>query len=78
MKSLSLSPIIPSDMIEQKWRDIRESLMLAEEKIGQGWEKQPDWFIKAEEVLQPLLKQENAAHNRYLCSGSKLVKNEFQ
>ena len=42
--------------VEEQWQVLKDCIMTsAEEAIGHGWKKQPDWFVDAADVLESLL-----------------------
>ena len=58
---------------------MKECIIQTSEKVlGRGRQKQPDWFMEAVDDLQPLLEQTNAAHRRFLQSGTPSSKKEFR
>ena len=50
----------------------------AEETIGQGKRKQPEWFEKNVEELMPLIDMKNKAHSRMLSVNSATTRKEFR
>ena len=50
----------------------------AEDVLGQGKKRQPDWFIQAADMLQPLLKAKQHAHNKMLHTNSIVNRREFR
>ena len=50
----------------------------AEAAIWRGRSKQPDWFLDAADILQPLLKEKNVAYNHFLWSNFVSAKKEFR
>ena len=70
---------VASKTVEGNWSTVKECIIQASEKVlGRGRQKQPDWFMEAADDLQPLLKQTNAAHTRFLQSGTPSNKKEFR
>ena len=52
-------------------------IMSAKEAIGCGWKKQPDWFVNAAGILDPLLDDKARAHQQFLQTQCPSAKKEF-
>ena len=50
----------------------------AEAVRGQGKKRQPDWFIQAADMLQPLLQAKQHAHNKMLHINIIVNRREFK
>ena len=49
---------------EQNWKSWRSCILFtAEAVLGQRKKRQPDWFIQAADMLQPLLQAKQHAHD---------------
>ena len=53
-------------------------MLAAEETVGTGRQKQPDWFMNAADQLQPLLDAKQAAHDKVLQVNSIASKRAFR
>ena len=50
----------------------------AEEVVGRGKRKQPDWFEDSEELLSPLIKAKDDAHLRMIQCNTSANRKEFR
>ena len=68
-----------SDTSEHNW-DVLKSCIVsaAEEAVGRGKRKQPDWFEENMEMLSPLIKAKNDAHLTLLHSSTSANRKEFR
>lgn len=67
------------ETIEEKWRRMSMCIMsAAEEVVGRGGRKHPEWFDACADVLSPLIKAKNVAYSRYIRSNSQAHKSEFR
>ena len=58
---------------------MKSSIMAAaEETMGRGRRKQPEWFEENADVLTPLIAAKNEAHSAYLRSNTQATKKEFR
>ena len=66
---LSEQPHDPNMSAEHNWAKLRDCLVSAGEvTIGRGRSKQPDWFSKVGDILQPLIDAKNTAHKHFIQS----------
>ena len=65
--------------IEDNWTTVKVSIMAAaEEIVGRGRKKQPEWFEESAEVLASLIAAKNEAYAAYLRSNTQAKKKEFK
>ena len=65
--------------MEDNWTTLKSSITAAaEESIGRGRRKQPEWFEESTEVLVPLVKAKNDAYATYLRENNQARKTEFR
>ena len=65
--------------IEDNWTTLKLFIMAAaEETVGRGRKKQPEWFEESAEVLIPLTAAKNEAYAAYLRSNTQDKKKEFR
>ena len=70
---------VASKTVEGNWSTVKECIIQVSEKVlGCGRQKQADRFMEAADDLQPLLEDKNAAHRRFLQSGTPSSKKEFR
>ena len=72
-------PIRPDKSTEHNWNTLKNCILTAAEAIvGRGRKKQPDWFVKAADTLQPLLDAKKRAHEKVLQLDNIINRREFR
>ena len=65
--------------LEHNWTIVKSSIVAAaEETVGRGRRKQPEWFEENADFLTPLIAAKNEAHSAYLRSNTQAKKKEFR
>ena len=78
-KMLQNQPYHADMSTEEKWNVLKTCYVsTAENTIGRGRRKQPEWFEENAEELLPLITAKNVAHHRLLSEGSVAAKKEFR
>lgn len=64
---------------KQNWDTLKECIVeAAEEAVGRGRRKHPEWFEESSEALMPLIEAKNWAHQRALHSNTIADRKEFR
>ena len=65
--------------VEQMWTPMKETVLSAADRVL-GWQprKTPDWFLKSEERIQPLLDEKMRIYNRHLRENSAATNIAFR
>ena len=72
-------PYRDDDTCKQNWDTLRDCVVAAaEEAVGRGRRKHPEWFEESAETLMPLVKAKNCAHQRMLQSNTTADRMEFR
>ena len=78
-KCLGDHPHVLECPAQQNWNTLKCCIVSAAEAVlGRGKKRQPDWFIQAADMLQPLLQAKQRAHNKMLHTNSTTNKREFR
>ena len=64
---------------EENWNTLKSCIVnAAEETIGRGQRKNPEWFEENLDTLLPLIESKNQAHHRAIQSNSTADRKEFR
>ena len=64
---------------KENWETLKRCIMeTAEECVGRGEKKQPDWFSVAIDTIMPLITAKREAHCRFLQTHTTAAKKEFR
>ena len=67
------------DTCKQNWDTLKDCIVAAaEEVVGRGRRKHPEWFEESSETLMPLVEAKNRAHQRVLQSNTIADRKEFR
>ena len=72
-------PHSEDDAAERNWDALKSSIVAAaEETLGRGRRKQPEWFADSSKFLVPLIEDKNKAHQVVLHSHTRANREEFR
>ena len=78
-KVLQDQPYIVDMSMEKEWNELKTCIVsMAENAIGRGRRKQPEWFEGNAEELLPLITAKNVAHHQLLTDRSVAAKKELR
>ena len=64
--------------MEQNWNTVKSCIITsAENLIGRGTKKQPDWFSESSDILVPLINIKNSTYDRLLQRKQLQIRNVF-
>ena len=72
-------PLRAGDSTKCNWDALKSCIVsAAEEVVGTGKRKQPDWFEDSKELLSPLIKAKDDAHLRMIQCNTSAKRKEFR
>ena len=78
-QDLLARPLRAGDSTECNWDALKSCIVsAAEEVVGRGKRKQPDWFEDSEEFLSPVIKAKDDAHLRMIQCNTSANRKEFR